>query len=104
MSTVILTARDPLSAGDTTHPVRTATDLARTGEHVTLVLFEDAVTLTRLGHHHLEVLVGALDAGVRVLVERDARDRRAVVPVDGVDEVTMDAVADLLDADRSVWL
>lgn len=104
MSTVIITARDPLGAGDTTHPVRTAAELARTGEPVTLVLFEDAVTLTRLGHRDLEVLVGALDAGVYVLVEREARDRRGVDPIDGVEVVDMDAVADLLDADRSVWL
>lgn len=104
MSTVIITARDPLGAGDTTHPVRTAAALARSGEPVTLVLLEDAVTLTRLGHRDLEVLVGALDAGVHVLVEREARDRRGVEPIDGVADTTVDEVAGLLDADRSVWL
>lgn len=104
MSTVIITARDPLAAGDGTHPVRIAADLARTGEVVTLVLFEDAVTLSRLGHRDLEVLVGALDAGVEVLVERSARDRRGVDPIEGVSVTTMDEVVDLLSAERSVWL
>ncbi len=104
MSTVIITARDPLGAGDGTHPVRIAADLARGGEVVTLVLFEDAVTLTRLGHRDLEVLVGALDAGVEVLVEREARDRRGVRPIDGVAEATVDQVVGLLGAERSVWL
>lgn len=104
MTTLLLTARDPLTAGDGAHPVRTASALARTGEPVTLVLFEDAVTLTRLGHRDIEELVEALDAGVEVLIEDDARRRRAVEPIDGIKTTTFVEVVDQLDAHRSVWL
>lgn len=104
MSTVLLTSRDPLTVGDGAYPVRAARDLARDGEPVTLVLLEDAVTLARLGHRDVEHLVGALDAGVEVLVEEDARRRRAVEPIDGVKPASYLEVVDRLTADRSVWL
>jgi hypothetical protein len=103
MTTLLLTARDPLAAGDGPHPVRAARDIARTGEPVTLVLFEDAVTLTRIGHRDLEVLVDALDAGVEVLVEEDAlpaRRRRAGRDQD--DQLRRGGRP--AGADRSVWL
>ncbi len=104
MTTLLLTSRDPLTAGDGAYPARAARDLAKTGEPVTLVLLEDAVTLARIGHRDLEHLVGALDAGVEVLVEDDARKRRAVEPIDGVKPTTFLEVADRLTADRSAWL
>lgn len=104
MSVLVLTARDPLDAGDGAHPVRTATDLARAGGPVTLVLLEEAVTLARLGHRDLEHLVAALDAGVEVLAEADALRRRAVAPIDGVTPTTFAAVARRLGTGRSVWL
>jgi hypothetical protein len=104
MTTLLITARDPLTAGDGAYPARTARDLARSGEPVTLVLLEDAVTLARLGHRDVEHLVGALDAGVEVLVEDDARRRRAVDPIDGVKPTTFVEVVDRLIADRSAWL
>lgn len=104
MTTLLLTSRDPLTAGDGAYPARAARDLAKAGEPVTLVLLEDAVTLARIGHRDLEHLVGALDAGVEVLVEEDARKRRAVEPIDGVKPTTFLEVADRLTADRSTWL
>lgn len=104
MTTLLLTARDPLAAGDGAHPVRVAAELARAGEAVTLVLFEDAVTLTRVGHRDLEVLVDALDAGVEILVEEEALTRRAVATLDGIKATTFPEVVDRLGADRSVWL
>jgi hypothetical protein len=104
MTTLLLTARDPLAAGDGPHPVRAAADIARTGEPATLVLFEDAVTLTRIGHRDLEVLVDALDAGVEILVEEDALSRRAVAALDGIKTTSFAEVVDRLSADRSVWL
>jgi hypothetical protein len=104
MTTVLLTARDPLTAGDGAYPARAARGLARSGEPVTLVLLEDAVTLARLGHRDVEDLVGALDAGVEVLVEEDARRRRAVDPIDGVKPTTFVEIVDRLIADRSAWL
>lgn len=104
MTTLVLTARDPLGAGDGSYPLRTAAGMARAGEPVTLVLFEDAVTLTRPGHRDIEDLVDALDAGVEVLVEQDAVARRAVAPLDGIKDTTFDEVVDRLVADRSVWL
>ncbi len=104
MTTLLLTARDPLSTADGVHPVRIATTLARTGEPVTLVLLEDAVTLARLGHRDLEHLVAALDAGVEILAEEDACARRAVDPIDGLKTTSYAEVVDRLTADRSAWL
>ena len=104
MTTLLLTSRDPLTAGDGAYAARAARDLAHAGEPVTLVLLEDAVTLARLGHRDVEHLVGALDAGVEVLVEEDARKRRAVDPIDGVKPTSFVEVVDRLTADRSAWL
>ncbi len=104
MTTLLLTARDPLAAADGAHPVRVAAALARDGEPVTLVLLEDAVALARIGHRDLEELVEALDAGAEVLVEEDALRRRAVTPIDGLKSTTYDEVVDRFAADRSVWL
>lgn len=104
MSTLILTARDPLRAGDGAHPLRTAMALAQRGEPVTVALLEDAVSAARLGHRDLEVLIGALDAGVEVLVERDAVARRAVQPAEGITVTDFPELAQRLESDRSVWL
>lgn len=104
MTTLILTSRDPLAAADGAHPARVAAALARDGEPVTLVLLEDAATLARLGHRHVEHLVDALDAGAEVLVEESARARRAINLIDGCKPTTFDEVVDRFTADRSVWL
>jgi len=104
MTTLLLTARDPLAAADGAHPVRVAASLARSGEPITLVLFEDAVALARIGHRDVEELVDALDAGAEVLVEEGALARRAVTPIDGCKPTTYDEVVDRFTADRSVWL
>lgn len=104
MSTLLLTSRDPLTAGDGAYPARAARDLARSGEAVTLVLLEDAVSLARLGHRDVEDLVAALDVGVEIFVEEDAIRRRAVAPLDGVKPISYVEVVDRLTLQRSVWL
>ena len=104
MSTVLLTARDPLTAGDGTHPLRAATALAAGGSAVALVLFEDAVTLARPGHRDAATLRAALDAGVEVLIEDEARARRAVTPTAGVKPTTFAEVVDRIVDGQAVWL
>lgn len=103
-TTVLLTARDPLTAGDGAHPLRAATTLAAGGAAVTLVLFEDAVTLTRPGHREASTLRAALDAGVEVLIEDEARARRAVTPTAGVKPTSFGEVVDRIVHGRAVWL
>jgi predicted peroxiredoxin len=104
MSTLLLTARDPLTSGDGAYPVRTATALAADGVEVTLVLLEDAVTLARPGHRDAADLAAALDAGVEVLVEDEAGSRRALAPVERVKPTTIGEVVDRLVTSRVAWL
>jgi hypothetical protein len=101
---VLLTARDPLTAGDGAHAVRTAAELAASDHTVTLVLLEDAVTIARDGHRDVGELVAALDAGVEVLVEEEAIARRAVEPTAGVKPTTFAEVVDRLVHARAAWL
>lgn len=101
---VLLTARDPLTAGDGAHAARTAAELAADDHTVTLVLLEDAVTLARDGHRDAGELVAALDAGVEVLVEEEAIARRAVEPTAGVKPTTFGEVVDRLVHARGAWL
>lgn len=109
---VLLTARDPLSAGDGAHALRTARHLAGSQAHeVVLVLLEDAVGLARPGHRDAPELTAAREAGVRVLVEEDARARRAVSTgspgAEGIEPTSFAAVVDLIAAPqtrRTVWL
>ncbi|MBW3620958.1 MAG: hypothetical protein KY461_11985, partial [Actinobacteria bacterium] len=72
MNTLVLTARDPLRAGDGAHAARAARDLATEGHEVVLVLLEDAVVLARAGHRDALALEEAIHAGVQVLAEEDA--------------------------------
>lgn len=103
----LLTARDPLTAGDGTHPIRVARSLAEDGDQVVLALLEDAVALARDGHRHAGDLTAAIDAGVQVLAEEEALSRRAIdEPREGVARTALDAVVDrLFDwSDRQAWL
>lgn len=107
MDTVILTARDPLRAGDGPHAARAARDLASAGHEVVLVLLEDAVVLARAGHRDAVALEEAIHAGVQVLAEEDALARRAVAEVgEGVETTGMPEVVDLLFgwSTRQAWL
>lgn len=107
MNTLVLTARDPLRAGDGAHPARAARDLAVDGHDVVLVLLEDAVVLARAGHREALVLEEAIHAGVQVLAEEDALARRAVARVgEGVKTTGMSEVVDLLFgwSARQAWL
>jgi hypothetical protein len=62
---VVLTARDPLTAGDGGHAIRAAAELAAAGHPAALVLLEDAVTVARDGHRDAGDLAAALEAGSR---------------------------------------
>lgn len=107
MNTLVLTARDPLRAGDGTHAARAARDLASDGHDVVLVLLEDAVVLARAGHRQALELEEALHAGVQVLAEEEALARRAVARLGaGVKPTGMSEVVDLLFgwAERQAWL
>jgi hypothetical protein len=102
---VVLTARDPLTAGDGGHAIRAAAELAAAGHPAALVLLEDAVTVARDGHRDAGALAAALEAGVEVLVEDEARARRAVEPTAGVKPTTFGEIVDrLVVASRAVWL
>lgn len=104
---VVLTARDPLVAGDGPHPLRVATSLAAGGHEVVLVLLEDAVAVARGGHRFANALEAASSAGVRVLAEEEALARRAIGPlVEGVKPTRLGAVVDLLFdwSERQAWL
>lgn len=104
---VLLTARDPLRAADTTYPARVARDLAAGGHEVSLVLLEDAVVLARRDHSGAEDLEAAIGAGVHVLAEEEALSRRAVASVgEGVKPTDLAEVVDLLmtGTDRQAWL
>lgn len=104
---VLLTARDPLRAADTTYPARVARDLAVAGDDVTLVLLEDAVVLARRSHSGAADLEAAIGEGVRVLAEEEALSRRAVAHVgEGVKPTDLAEVVDLLmtRTDRQAWL
>lgn len=104
---VLLTARDPLRAADTTYPARVARELAAAGHDVTLVLLEDAVVLARRAHDGAADLEAAIGDGVRVLAEQEALSRRAVAHVgEGVKSTDLGEVVDLLmtDSDRQAWL
>lgn len=107
MNTTLLTARDPLRAGDGAHPARTARDLARDGHEVVLVLLEDAVALARAGHRDAQVLEEALHAGVQVLAEEEALARRGIARLgEGVKPTGNAEVVDLLFgwSERQAWL
>lgn len=104
---VLLTARDPLRAADTTYPARIAGELAAAGHDVTLVLLEDAVALARRDHGGAADLEAAIGTGVRVLAEAEALSRRAVASVgEGVKPTDLAEVVDLLmtRTDRQAWL
>jgi sulfur transfer complex TusBCD TusB component (DsrH family) len=107
MRTVILTARDPLGAGDGSHAARAARELAAEGHDVVLVLLEDAVVLARAGHRDAVSLEEAIHAGVQVLAEEEALARRAVQRLgEGVKPTGMSEVVDLLLgwSERQAWL
>ena len=107
MHLVLLTARDPLRAGDGAHPARTAADFAADGNDITLVLLEDAVTLTRPAHRDAGELAAAVAAGATVLAEEEALSRRAVTDLaDGVKPTGLDEIVDLLmeRSDRQAWV
>ncbi len=80
-----------------------------TGDSVTVVLLDTAVSAARAGHVASGAVTDALAAGVVVTVEEGALQRRAL-PVDrlleGIKPVDLDEVADLVveGADRVVWL
>jgi predicted peroxiredoxin len=101
---LLLTARDPLTTGDGAHAVRAAAELTALGQEVTLVLLEDAVTLARAGHRDRGELAAAIEAGVEVLVEEEARSRRAVEATVGVKPTTFGEVVDRLVDARAAWL
>lgn len=104
---VLLTARDPLRAGDTAFPARVAAELAVDGHEVTLVLLEDAVVHARRGHGAAADLEAAIGNGVTVLAEAEALSRRAVERVgEGVKPTDLAEVVDLLmtRSDRQAWL
>lgn len=104
---VLMTARDPLAAGDGCYPARAARELADDDHEVVLVLLEDAVLLARDGHRNGAELDDTVAAGVRVLAEEDALARRAVSrPANGVKPTTFADVVDLLFSwsDRHAWL
>lgn len=102
----LLTARDPLSAGDGTYPIEVATALASAGHDVTLVLLEDAVVVARDGHRDREALAAASAAGAQVWVDQEAAARRAVRCGRDVKPADFGAVVDLLlvGSDRQAWL
>lgn len=107
MEIVLLTARDPLQAGDPGHPLHVAADLRAQGHDVTLVLLEDAVVVARAGHRLAADLDAAVAAGVRVLVEDEALARRVVGRLaDGVKPADLGEVVDLVmvHSDRQAWL
>lgn len=107
MRTVILTARDPLRAGDGTHAARAARELAGEEHEVVLVLLEDAVVLSRAGHRDAVVLEEALHAGVEVLADQEALARRAIDRLgEGVKPTGMSEIVDLLFgwSERQAWL
>jgi uncharacterized protein (DUF58 family) len=79
------------------------------GDQVTLVLLDTAVAATRQGAAHQAVLAAALRAGIAVLAEERALQRRVLGPsalLDGVKVLRLDELADLLvdDSDKAVWL
>lgn len=107
MRIVLLTARDPLAAGDGPFPAAAATDLAGEGHEVVLVLLEDAVTLLRSGHRNAGELATALSKGVRVVAEDEALARRAINLLDtGVEPASLGETVELLMtwSDRQAWL
>lgn len=107
MRVLLLTARDPLEAGDGALPARLAARLAEEGHEVVLVLLEDAVALCRPAHRDAAGIAAALGAGVRVLAEEEALARRAVhLLVDGVKPAELGEVVDLLMgwSDRRAWI
>lgn len=104
---VVLTARDPVGAGDGAHALRAATDLAGEGHEVVLALLEGAVTLGRRGHRDGVDLTSALSKGVRVVAEDEALARRGITLGDGgVEPASMGEILELLMtwSDRQAWL
>jgi sulfur relay (sulfurtransferase) complex TusBCD TusD component (DsrE family) len=105
MRITLLTARDPLRAGDGAHPARVAAQLADQGHDVTLVLLEDAVILARPGHREGKDLARATGAGVTVVADREALTRRGVKHDGGVlPRDLRDVVNLLVESDRQAWL
>lgn len=108
---VLVTARDPLRAGDGAYPLDAATELAGQGHTVTLVLLEDAAALARSGHAYVRQVETARAKGVRIIAEDEALARRAILPgdagaVDGVEPASIGEVLELLmnGSDRQAWL
>lgn len=107
MKILLVTARDPLGAGDGAVTVRQAAMLAGEGHEVIVALLEDAVVLARSGHAATGDLTAALAAGVQVLAEEEALARRAVHRLaDGVKTAGFGEIADLVMdwAERRAWI
>lgn len=107
MRILLLTARDPLQAGDGAVAVRLAATLAASGEQVTVALMEEAVSLARSEHETAGELAAAVAAGVEVLAEEEALARRAVHTLaDGVKATGFGEITELVMdwADRRAWI
>lgn len=96
-----------VSAGDS-WPLTLAHKLAMTGE-VTVVLLDRGADLARPAHPSAELLAAAVDAGVQVLVDIAALNRRGITPTAiaaAIKPTDIPAVGDLIvDAtDKVVWL
>lgn len=99
MSHVLLTSQQPDEA------LGLATTWARDGARVTVVLLDGATAVLRPGHQAAERVAAACAAGATVLAHADAVAERTIrdAPVDLVDLVDLDGVADLVaDADSRV--
>jgi predicted peroxiredoxin len=97
-----------LSAGDC-WPLHLATTLQQTGSSVVVVLLDRGADLARPTHPSAARVREALDAGIELLVDTDALQRRGIHQADiatGLKPTDLSAVGDLLvDAtDKVVWL
>lgn len=100
MRRALLISRDPVEG------LRLAAWLAGSGETVSAVLLDAAAGVARPGHEDGGSITAAVAAGATVSAHDDALRRRAITdPVEGVEIVDLDAVADLLGdaADRVLW-
>jgi len=107
MNVVLLTARDPLRAGDGAHALRLAAELAGQGHDVVLALLEDAVVAARSTHAAGPDVEVAIGKGVRVVAEDEALARRGIAALrDGLEPASMGEVTELLLgwSDRQAWV
>jgi hypothetical protein len=103
---MLIESRDPFDSNDVAFSYDLAGGLASAGHEVTLLLVQNGVLPARRGAWN-EGLVGAMQAGVRVLADEFALRERGIAPTRltiGVEPAPIDVVIDhMAEGHKTFW-